>query len=507
MSESVYERLSYLQQTGVIDHVSEGLIWLADHCPENPLYMFEPALYMLKEEKQGKEKLSLVPPPEVFPDRTGIVRNQIRLFEKQKLTEEEEEQDEPPPEDQDQEPKEEEEENDQGEYPNVLDDMRFVREVGIGLGEEETELLQASIRQLIRSKPLQTARFWGKVFGTNGIYYIAEAEYLDGSRPHPEPPEEDEEKKDEEEPQEGEEKPKVIPMEEDTGVNMYNYFVCKQLGGQWDLLPDITPAQMVASRCIRQMFTGDAKGEIRAPPERFPGGEYELLRCFISRVSQTCTLAPVGLYQLENEPDEENPVESNSPIQMVEEPVYQPLKGMKDFVHRTPCILPQGRTEFYIDEDEQQDEGDEEKEPEIEHGPPILTPITEDEPVNGMKCWSMRIVNGVHKRFWLRSNVWPGLHIVSSETGERMVMMYFGQGMKCCAPQEWPPLPEKKVPPPPPQEEEEEEKKENEEEEGKEENQGDDENKETTETTQETTEDQSTNEDSTYGSSYESSNN
>jgi radial spoke head protein 4A len=488
----------------IIKHVAEVVIRLADGCPERALDYFEVFSHMIKEEK-SKDRVFKLVQENFFPDKTNSIRMKNRLFPKQKLSEEEEEQDEGgDQEQQEDENKEEEEAANEGENPNVVDDMRFMREVGVGLNEEETRVLQESIQQLIRSKPLATARFWGKVFCTEDPYYIVEAEFQEGSRPHA-GDNEDEEKKDEEEPVEGEEKPKVIPMEEDSGVNLYSYFVCKQLGGKWELLPDITPAQMVASRCIRQMFTGNAKGEIRAPADRFPGGEYELLRCFISRVTQSCTLAPVGLYQLENEPEDDAPIESNAPIQMVEEPVYSPLKGLESFVHRTPCILPQGRTEYYIDEEEQQDDGDEEKEPFIEHGPPILTPISKDEPVNGTKCWSLRIVQGLHKRFWLRSNIWPGLHIVSSENGDRMVMMYFGQGMKSCQPLEWPPLPEKKVPPPPPKEEEEEDKKENEEEENKE-SQGD-ESKEPTASEEPHETEEGTQEESTYGaSSYEDSN-
>ena len=234
---------------------------------------------------------------------------------------------------------------------------------------------------------------------------------------------------------------------------MFVYYVCTELGGKWVMLPDLLPKQIVASRSIKQMFTGDLEAEVVAPPGRFAGKEKELLRCFIARVTHCCTLAPKGLYNPEEEPEEDMPLESNAPIVMDEEWVPKPLSGVEGFLHRLPCILPQGRTEFWAPEPEE-----EEKDPYVEKGVPILTPVTEDEPIEGgIPSWSVRIVKTPQKRFWLRSNAWPGLNILASETGEKMVMMYFGWGMKATAPLEWPPLP---VKPKNSEEEEEEEEEE-----------------------------------------------
>lgn len=510
MSEDREAKLEYLNTkpegspVSVMEHTGEVIIRLADNCAERPLDYFEVASYIIKEERQSKENQELLKfgkpkGPNFVENAKTNVRLQAQLFPKQQLGEEEEEAGEAEG-GEDAEHQEEETVN-EGEIPNVIGNMQFMNEVGVGLNETETILLQQAIQKLIRSKPLATARFWGKVMGIQNDYYIAEAEFNDGERPHA--AQEEEEKN---EPEEGtenkEDKPRIVPKEEDSGPNQYSYFVCTQLGGPWKLLPDITPAQIQGSRCIRQMFSGTEKGPIAAPEGRFQGGEYELLRCFISRVTHSCTLAPKGLYNLEEEPEEGGRVENVTPIAMAEEPEYKPLEGLKSFVHCVPAILDQGRCEFYIFEEDQQDEEGNEKEPVVEHGPPILTPITEDKSKDEYKCWSLREVNGVSKRYWLRSNVWPGLHIVSNENGSRMVMMYFGTGMKAQKPLEWPPLPVKKPPPPPPKEEE--EKNENEEEEKGEEGA---EKTNTEETTgEESATGTATNEESgTYDSNYDSS--
>lgn len=505
MSEDRDAKLEYLNTkpegspVSVMEHTAEIIVRLADNCADRPLDYFEVASYIIKEERQTKENLELLKfgrpmGPNFVENATKNVRLQSQLFPKEKLGEEEEEAgDEQQAEDAEH---QEEETVNEGEIPDVIGNMQFMNEVGVGLNETETILLQQAIQKLIRSKPLATARFWGKVMGTECDYYIAEAEYNEGERPHAS--QEEEEKNEPEEGEQKEDKPRIVPKEEDSGPNQYSYFVCTQLGGPWKLLPDITPAQIQGSRCIRQMFSGSEKGPIAAPEGRFQGGEYELLRCFISRVTHTCTLAPVGLYSLEEEPEEGARVENVTPITMAEEPEYKPLNGLKSFVHRVPCILDQGRCEYYIFEEDQQDEEGNEKEPYVEHGPAILTPITEDTSKDGFKCWSLREVKGVNKRLWLRSNVWPGLHIVSNDNGSRMVMMYFGNGMKAQRPLEWPPLPVKKPPPPPPKEEE--EKNENEEEE-----KGDESNEQKTEETNEESATATNDESGTYDSNYDSS--
>jgi radial spoke head protein 4A len=278
-------------------------------------------------------------------------------------------------------------------------------------------------------------------------------EFNDGERPHAEPGEE-EERPEERVPEE--------PTEEDSGPNTFNYFVCTALGGKWALLPDVKPKQIVASRSIRQLFTGNLDAEVLAPPGRFSGTEKDLLRAFIARVCHSCTVCPKGQYNPEEEPEEDLPLESNANIVLDEEWTPKKINSFDNFLHRLPYILPQGRTEFWAPEAEE-----EERERAIERGPPILRPVTQDELLEGdIPSWSFRIVGTNEKKFWLRSNAWPGLNIVSSETGEQLVRIYFGWGVKSTAALEWPPLPEPKKKPIVVEEEEEEEEQRREEEEG-----------------------------------------
>ena len=112
----------------------------------------------------------------------------------------------------------------------------------IGLGKEEYFRINLALKQLTQTEPLVSARFWGKIFGTNANYIIAEAEYQEGEG------EEDEKEAGEEETEEDVEgeldtegsesekdeppksqwkPPPVVPKEEQkTGVNKKTYFVC-----------------------------------------------------------------------------------------------------------------------------------------------------------------------------------------------------------------------------------------------------------------------------------------
>jgi hypothetical protein len=190
-----------------------------------------------------------------------------------------------------------------------------------------------------------------------------------------------------------------------------------------------------------------------APPNRFDGTEKELLRAFIARVVQCCTVCPKGQYNPEEEPEEDKPLESNAPIVLNEEWAPKPVTGLGHFLHRLPAILPQGRVEFWAPEAEE-----EEKERPVEKGPPILRPLALDEPIGeGAPSWTIKQFNVPTKLFWLRSNTWPGLHIVSSSNADRLVMQYYGWGAKSTGAIDWPPLPEPKRKPKPKVEEEEEE--------------------------------------------------
>jgi radial spoke head protein 4A len=470
MGEDIERVLEYLdtptegRDVSIVAHLSETILRIADFGAARPLDYLEPFSYQVKEAREQPQSqeieellsLQIKRCPDFISASAARCELERRLFQTQKLTaegeEEEEDQKEAQPQDEQDEGEEkhpEEEVTNEGEIPNLIGDMRFMNQVGIGLLPRETCLLQKSIERLVTKKPLQGARFWGKVQGAEHDYYICEADFNEGERPQKASEEEDK----------GEnpdaEKIVKVPIEQD-GPNTNVYFALPYLGGKWVLLPDVTPQQIVASRSIRQLFTGNLDAPVLAPDGRFDGTEKELLRCLIARIVHSCTLAPKGLYAPEEQVEEDQTLESTAVIIANEEWVGKPITGASHFLHRLPAILPQGRVEFWAPETEEEDK---EREKHIERGPPILRPITEDEELPGnIPSWSTKwVLLGISRVFWLRSNAWPGLNIVTSPNADKIVMHYYGWGIKATPPLEWPSLPEPKKKPVPVVEEEEEE--------------------------------------------------
>jgi radial spoke head protein 4A len=483
MTIDVAGAVSYLDQStpqtiSVLTHVGEVYDKLLDYGSDRPLDYFEPFSYLVKEERDPEKNPLLLFYEKVGPDFDEAAirksRHRALLFPRQKLTaegEEEEDSKEAPAEPTEEEPEEkhgEEETANEGEIPNIIGEMRWMSQVGVGLTPREARLLQVAVEKFIKTHPVSSTRFWGKLFGGDRDYYILECEYNDGARPHA--AHEEEEKG---EPVEGEAKPQKVhkvPVEEDTGPNAFGYFVCNNLGTGWTALPDVTPQQIVASRSIRHFFTGRLDAAVLAPPGRFDGTEKELLRAVIARIVQSCTIAMTGMYKPEEEPEEDVPLEANSAIVLNEEWSPKPITGLDSFVHRVPALLPQGRTEFWAPETEEEEK---EKDRVVEKGPPILRPLSLDEPLPHLiPSWSLRTVTVVApigwsqpnipgvslpaegKRYeshirtersqviWLRSNTWPGLNIVVGTTTDRIVMHYYGWGTKATPPLDWPVIPE-----------------------------------------------------------------
>merc|ERR1719376_1220852 len=103
--------------------------------------------------------------------------------------------------------------------PNVMELAANFEQAGIGLGKEEMFRILLSLKHLIDAYPLQTVRFWGKIFGLHANYIIAEVMYREGEE-EDEAEEEEEEKGSEAEEEKLYEPPKpnykppmVIPKE------------------------------------------------------------------------------------------------------------------------------------------------------------------------------------------------------------------------------------------------------------------------------------------------------
>ncbi len=55
--------------------------------------------------------------------------------------------------------------------------MYFFEQAGVGLGREEMFRVWLALKQLVDRYPLDTVRFWGKIFGTEQNYYVAEVSF------------------------------------------------------------------------------------------------------------------------------------------------------------------------------------------------------------------------------------------------------------------------------------------------------------------------------------------
>ena len=66
----------------------------------------------------------------------------------------------------------------------------FFEQAGVGLNREEMIRIWLSLKNLVDTHNLQHVRFWGKVFGTEQNYYVAEVEYREGDEQEEEEDEE-----------------------------------------------------------------------------------------------------------------------------------------------------------------------------------------------------------------------------------------------------------------------------------------------------------------------------
>lgn len=121
---------------------------------------------------------------------------------------------------------------------DLLEANDMFQAVGVGLGPIHTYQVAMATQRLGENPDLQLAsvRFFGKIFGSTGDYYIYEATLKEPSSP----PEND----------------TVPPMEVNAGTNAFTYFVQPYPGGPTTRLPDVTPAQMVASKLQKRYLTG-----------------------------------------------------------------------------------------------------------------------------------------------------------------------------------------------------------------------------------------------------------
>jgi len=353
--------------------------------------------------------------------------------------------------------------------PDLMDIAHYFEQAGIGLGREEMFRVFLALKKLVDTHPLQTVRFWGKVFGTIDNYIIAEVEYREGEEEGEEEEQGEEEEPVKEEEEESEEKededdspkpdfkpPPVIPREENgTGCNKKTYFVCNEPGGEWIKLPPVTPAQILCARQIKKFFTGNLEAPVISYPP-FPGNEINYLRAQIARVSAGTQISPADYFRFEEEDEDESEGEGrDSFIPNVEFEGLRTVElmdpSLSNWVHHVQHILPQGRCTWFnpvqkpeeeFDEEEEEEEREEPDEPVPEVGPPLLTPISEDGEVDSMPAWSTGLTSTLVPQYAaavLRSNLWPGGFVFGLD--KKFENIYIGWGHKYTADNYSPPAP------------------------------------------------------------------
>lgn len=311
-----------------------------------------------------------------------------------------------------------------GKLSNLHNDSEILQWAGVGFGQDETFRLQTSLTKLSITTGSEKIRLWGKIYGTQKDYYIAEG-FVAGAGG-------DEE----------EEKPKGFE-ERGTGVNEFVYWVTNSSLGEWTMLPDVTPDILNATRSIKVKLTGDLDAKIITNPFFF-GTERQYLRAQIARITHSTTIMPGGLHKL----TEDNPKEIE-PIEFEDEKVYVPStesqSHIKNWVHAKKSILNCNRVNHL--EPDAEEFGDKEPE-EIQKildkrdpPEPRIKAITGDESKSGEDtAWNIRLygdqtrtpaLNGKsnhHGVVVVKSTVWPGS--ITCWKGDRYIQIYVGEGLK-----------------------------------------------------------------------------
>ena len=141
----------------------------------------------------------------------------------------------------------------------MIADSKIYEWAGIGFGEIETWRIQRSLKTLAKESGAASIRLFGKIAGTQKDYYVAEGVVEGG-----------------EEGGEGEGRP-ADQEAKGTGVNKFTYWVTDSILEKWTKLPDLSPADIKASRQIKVLFTGDLERPIFTNPFFF-GREKHYLR-------------------------------------------------------------------------------------------------------------------------------------------------------------------------------------------------------------------------------------
>lgn len=339
-----------------------------------------------------------------------------------------------------------------GVVQNFLQDSAMLRWAGIGFSQQESYHIGMSLRKLATESPsIARLRLWGKVLGTEGDYYVAEGqlESIPKAPPADGAPE----------------KPPVLPDAPEfdieprgEGANTFTYWISPGGCAPWVRLPAARASHIVASRAIKRVMTGSPDSPVLSMPW-FPGKERHLLRSQIARISATCTLAPTGWYEPDDEAGEGKIKEVENPIESFPTDSIGTDAG---WVHSMQALNRIGKCSYPELDPENLGENitptpdqvkaikamNEQKEAEGD-AKGLLNGIDGDiaelkeklgDLAEGVSAWSFKTfgdkgmykfgdADRSHQVTAVRSNIWPGAATVSQ--GTKYVNIYIGYAMKC----------------------------------------------------------------------------
>jgi radial spoke head protein 4A len=202
---------------------------------------------------------------------------------------------------------------------------------GVGLGRELAGQITASLHALAALHPeYKSVRFWGRIFGVQKDYFIAEGYLAKHPKPKFSRPAQPglwqyaSEKRDVE---------KVVHH------NRYRYHVCNRIGEAWVLLPDVLYSQILSAQKIKKLVSGDLGAAVASFPI-FQGTEANYLRAQIARISAEALFVPSGHLAKNDAPEgQEDQVASIDPSpEFGEGPGAEALADAGGWAHAYPPI-------------------------------------------------------------------------------------------------------------------------------------------------------------------------
>ena len=212
--------------------------------------------------------------------------------------------------------------------PDYVDLFNKISYSGIGLSTKELLLINNSLRNLASTLPNGNVSFFGKIFCSEKDYYIVEATEID-------PPADAQYEND-------------MEKRKEDGINRNTFFVTNNLNEKWVELPDVKPRQIIQSRIIKYIFTGNLNRKIYTNPT-FDGEERHLLRCQLARIYHGSKLVPsINHYIIEDQENKYKQFTLNT--EKVKKFTNEHLTSLHYWIHYPPGILKCGRVSHIIEE-------------------------------------------------------------------------------------------------------------------------------------------------------------